>query len=153
MVLGLRMCVIHVPSVIQCAETHRTALGRGSRFPSSPSVRVKGVSRRAFIVLPWPIKRTGIFSAELLIPDPINCDLSPTPPVRVPDASIMRQPCTPSSRELGFADVPRFSFDKLSGREDHTNARGMLHSARLLETIDLPKPPMLLVMLKKPFSR
>src|SRR5215467_8602957 len=102
MVLGLRMCVIHVPSVIQCAETHRTALGRGSRFPSSPSVRVKGVSRRAFIGLPWPIKRTGIFSAELLTPDPINCDLSPTPPMRAPDASIMRQPCTPGSRELGF---------------------------------------------------
>jgi len=51
----------------------------------------------------------------------------------------MRQPCTPGSRELGFADVPRFSFDKLSGREGHTNARGMLPSARLLETIDLPK--------------
>ena len=45
MVLGCPICVTQVPSVIQCAETQRTALGRGSLFPNSPSLRVKGVNQ------------------------------------------------------------------------------------------------------------
>ena len=39
------MCVIHVPSVLKWAEMHKTALGRGRRFPQLVQLtRERGIS-------------------------------------------------------------------------------------------------------------
>src|SRR5689334_15491219 len=60
MVLGLRMAVTAVPSVYQCADTHRTALGFGMESPSRRQDSVYWLRPRVFMGLPWPKNTAGI---------------------------------------------------------------------------------------------
>src|SRR5438874_2351328 len=60
MVFGLSIAVTAVPSVYQCADTHRMALGFGTELPRRRQDSVYGLRSRVFMGLPWPKNTTGI---------------------------------------------------------------------------------------------
>src|SRR5204863_1254455 len=60
MVFGLSIAVTAVPSVYQCADTHRIALGFGIELPRRRQDSVYGLRSRVFTGLPWPKNTTGI---------------------------------------------------------------------------------------------
>src|SRR6267154_2412270 len=60
MVLGSRIAVTAVPSVYQCADTHRMALGFEIELPSRRQASVYWLRSRVFMGLPWPKNTTGI---------------------------------------------------------------------------------------------
>src|SRR6266853_6496724 len=60
MVFGLPIAVTAVPSVYQCADTHKMALGFGIELPSRREDSVYWLRSRVFLGLPWPKKTTGI---------------------------------------------------------------------------------------------
>src|SRR5438034_4597056 len=60
MVFGFSIAVTAVPSVYQCAETHRIALGCGMDSPSFRHVSVYLLRSSVFIGLPCPKNTTGI---------------------------------------------------------------------------------------------
>src|SRR6266849_1087219 len=66
MVLGLSIAVPAVPSVYQCADTHRMALGFGIDLPSFRQASVYWLRSKVFMGLPWPKNTTGIL-------DPLRC--------------------------------------------------------------------------------
>src|SRR5258706_14065935 len=66
MVFGLLIAVTAVPSVYQCADTHRTALGLGIDSPSRRHDSVYRLCSSVFIGLPWPKNTAGLL-------DPLGC--------------------------------------------------------------------------------
>src|SRR5712691_11465338 len=60
MVFGLSIAVTAVPSVYQCADTHRMALGFGIELPSRRQDSVYWLRSKVFMGLPWPKNTTGI---------------------------------------------------------------------------------------------
>ena len=60
MVRGRGMAVTAVALMYQCAETTRTALGRGTDAPKARQAWVQRLSSSAFIGLPWPKNAAGI---------------------------------------------------------------------------------------------
>src|SRR5690349_3410221 len=60
MVRGLPIAVTAVPSVYQCADTHRMARGRGIDAPSRRQDSVYWLRSSVFIGLPCPKNTTGI---------------------------------------------------------------------------------------------
>ena len=56
------MAVTSVPRVIQCAETHKIALGLGIKAACWRKPATNSFSSMAFIGLPWPKKSTGMRS-------------------------------------------------------------------------------------------
>src|SRR6266849_1291833 len=66
MVFGFSIAVTAVPSVYQCADTHRMALGFGIDLPSWRQASVYWLRSSVFIGLPWPKNTTGIL-------DPLRC--------------------------------------------------------------------------------
>src|SRR6266705_1148102 len=60
MVFGLSIAVTAVPSVYQCADTHRMASGFGIESPSRRQDSVYWLRSKAFMGLPWPKNTTGI---------------------------------------------------------------------------------------------
>src|SRR5260221_975643 len=66
MVFGLLIAVTAVPSVYQCADTHRTAVGRGIDSPGRRHDSVYRLCSSVLIGLPWPKNTAGIL-------DPLGC--------------------------------------------------------------------------------
>src|SRR3977135_2685407 len=60
MVLGSRLPGPPVPSVVQCADRHRMALGFEIELPSRRQASVYWLRSRVFMGLPWPKNTTGI---------------------------------------------------------------------------------------------
>src|SRR5436190_12289919 len=67
MVFGFSIAVTAVPSVYQCAETHRIALGLGIDSPSFRQVSVYLLRSSVFIGLPCPKNTTGILEWAFVI--------------------------------------------------------------------------------------
>jgi hypothetical protein len=74
-VRGFGMAVTWTPCVSQWAEIQRMALGKGMVFASSIHPLVNSLFSRAFIGLPWPIKRTGINSEFISTSQIGNCNI------------------------------------------------------------------------------
>src|SRR5256885_14964159 len=72
MVFGLSIAVTAVPSVYQCADTHRMALGFGIELPSRRQDSVYGLRSRVFMGLPWPKNTTGILDLLRCIGMPLR---------------------------------------------------------------------------------
>src|SRR6266568_5530581 len=60
MVFGFSIAVTAVPSVYQCADMHRMALGFGIELPSRRQDSVYWLRSSVFIGLPWPKNTLGI---------------------------------------------------------------------------------------------
>src|SRR6266705_6456214 len=60
MVFGLLIAVTAVPTVYQCADTHRIASGFGIELPRRCQDSVYWLRSSVFIGLPWPKNTTGI---------------------------------------------------------------------------------------------
>src|SRR5438270_830726 len=72
MVFGLSIAVTAVPSVYQCADTDRMALGFGNELPSRRQDSVYGLRSRVFMGLPWPKNTTGILDLLRCIGMPLR---------------------------------------------------------------------------------
>src|SRR5258706_5617858 len=62
MVLGASSMVTAIPSVSQCADIARMALGQGNSSGNAAHARLQELSSMAFIGEPWPMNRAGIRS-------------------------------------------------------------------------------------------
>src|SRR5258708_13222013 len=79
MVFGLSIAVTAVPSVYQCAYTHRTALGFGIELPSLRQDSVYWLRSNVFMGLPWPKNTTGILDRLRCIADAFTRDRTEGP--------------------------------------------------------------------------
>src|SRR5258706_482322 len=83
MVFGFPIAVTAVPSVYQCADTHRMALGFGIDSPSWRQASVYGLRSSVFIGLPWPKNTTGIL-------DPLRCIRARSREIEKQDLGVLR---------------------------------------------------------------